>query len=106
MCSPVGGRGVRLFEVRRAAPLVALASAVLIWATTFVVSADALATASPAVLTLARFGLAVTVLVPLAARLRGWGALGHVCRSARTAALGLTGVAAYYGLQNLGLTYT
>lgn len=90
----------------RAAPLAALAGAVLIWATTFVVSAAALATASPAVLTVARFALAVAVLVPLAARLGGWGVLGRVCRSTRTAVLGLTGVAAYYGLQNLGLSYT
>lgn len=90
----------------RAAPLIALAGAVLIWATTFVVSADALATASPAVLTVARFALAVTVLVPLAARLAGWIEFRRVCVSARTAALGLTGVAAYYGLQNLGLSYT
>jgi drug/metabolite transporter (DMT)-like permease len=92
--------------VNRAAPLTALAGAVVIWATTFVVSADALATASPAVLTVARFALAVTVLVPLAARLAGWDALRRVLGSARTAALGLTGVAAYYGLQNLGLDYT
>jgi len=92
--------------VSRAAPLASLAGAVLIWATTFVVSAAALATASPAVLTVARFALAVAVLVPLAARLGGWDVLGRVCRSARSAVLGLTGVAAYYGLQNLGLSYT
>jgi len=92
--------------VSRAAPLAALAGAVLIWATTFVVSAAALATASPAVLTVARFALAVAVLVPLAARLGGWGVLGRVCRSSRSGVLGLTGVAAYYGLQNLGLNYT
>jgi drug/metabolite transporter (DMT)-like permease len=85
------------------APLAALATAVLIWATTFVVSATALATTSPAVLTVLRFALGAAVLVPLAVRRGG---LGRVLRAPVTAVLGLTGVAAYYGLQNLGLLYT
>src|SRR3954454_12646637 len=88
---------------RRAAPLVAQAMAVVVWAPTFVLSASALATASAAVLTVLRFALAAAVLVPLAVRRGG---LATVLRAPVTAALGLTGVAAYYGLQNLGLGYT
>lgn len=84
-------------------PLLALVTAVLIWGTTFVVSADALEQSSPAALTVARFAVAAVVLVPLALRAGG---LGRALRSRGSALLGLTGVAVYYGLQNLGLTYT
>jgi drug/metabolite transporter (DMT)-like permease len=90
-------------SVTRAAPLAAQATAVVIWATTFVLSASALATTSAAVLTVLRFALAAAVLAPLAVRRGG---LAGVLRSPVTAVLGLTGVAAYYGLQNLGLLYT
>jgi drug/metabolite transporter (DMT)-like permease len=76
---------------------------VVVWATTFVVSADALDTTSPAVLTVLRFLMAAAVLLPLTLRRRG---LGRALRSGTAALLGLTGVAAYYGLQNLGLLYT
>lgn len=81
----------------------ALSSAVLIWATTFVVSESALTTTSPAVLTALRFVLCVAVLLPLALRREG---LGRMLRTPLTAVLGLTGVAAYYGLQNVALLYT
>lgn len=84
-------------------PLLALVAAVLIWGTTFVVSADALEQSSPAVLTVARFAVAAVVLVPLGLRSGG---LGPALRSRSSALLGLTGVTVYYGLQNLGLTYT
>lgn len=94
---------VILPSVTPVAPLAALATAVLIWATTFVVSATALATTSPAVLTVLRFALGAAVLVLLAVRR---GRLGRVLRVPVTVVLGLTGVAAYYGLQNLGLLYT
>jgi drug/metabolite transporter (DMT)-like permease len=87
----------------RAAPLMAQVAAVFIWATTFVVSADALATTSPAVLTVLRFALAAGLLVPLALRRGG---LGAVLRAPVAGVLGLAGVAAYYGLQNLGLLST
>src|SRR3954452_3587686 len=87
----------------RAAPLMCLATAVTIWATTFVVSSSALATTSPAVLTVLRFALAAIVLIPLALRRGG---MGRVFLAPITAVLGLTGVAAYYGLQNLGLLQT
>src|SRR4051794_36460077 len=71
----------------RAAPLVALAVAVVIWATTFVVSSRALAATSPAVLTVLRFALAAIVLVPLALRRNG---LSRVFSTRTTAVLGLT----------------
>jgi drug/metabolite transporter (DMT)-like permease len=89
--------------VTRGVPLAALAAAVVIWATTFVVSAGALATTSPATLTVLRFALGASVVVPLAVRRGG---LGRVLKAPMTGVLGLTGVAAYYGLQNLGLLYT
>lgn len=84
-------------------PVVALGTAVTIWATTFSVSADALSTVSPAVLTVLRFTLAAAALVPLALRR---GDLAVVLGRPVVAVLGLSGVAAYYGLQNLGLLYT
>lgn len=58
---------------------------------------------SPAVLSVARFVLALVILIPLAARREG---MATAIRSAPVALLGATGVAAYYGLQNLGLTRT
>lgn len=82
----------------------ALLVAVLIWATTFVVSEDALATTSPAVLTILRFLLAAITLVPLALCLRS--DLRPTLTKPIGMLLGLTGVAMYYGLQNLGLLYT
>jgi hypothetical protein len=48
--------------VLRSAPVVAAAAAVLIWGTTFVVSDTALASMSPAALTVGRFVLALLVL--------------------------------------------
>lgn len=76
----------------------------LVWATTFVVSADALTTISPAVLTVLRFVLAAITLVPLALWRRA--PLGSITLHPAAALLGLTGVAAYYGLQNIGLLLT
>lgn len=80
-----------------------MAGAVVLWGTTFVVSDRALASMSPAVLTVARFALALVILVPLAARRDGMAA---AIWSAPVALLGATGVAAYYGLQNVGLVST
>jgi drug/metabolite transporter (DMT)-like permease len=85
-------------------PITALTAAVVIWATTFVVSADALRASSPAVLTTARFALAAATLLPLAVHRQV--PLRTAVRSPAGAFLGLTGVAAYYGLQNLGLLQT
>jgi drug/metabolite transporter (DMT)-like permease len=99
----MAGACVILPSVTRSVPLAAQAAAVVIWATTFVVSASALATTSAATLTVLRFALGAAVLMPLAVRRGG---LGRVLKAPTTAVLGLTGVAAYYGLQNLGLLYT
>lgn len=55
----------------RSGPVAALAGAVVVWGTTFVVSDAALRSMSPAVLTVARFVLALVVLVPLAVRRGG-----------------------------------
>jgi len=85
------------------APESALAVAVVIWGSTFVVSDTALETMSPAVLTVARFAVALMVLGPAAA---ARGGVVAMIRSAPVALLGATGVAAYYGLQNLGLVTT
>lgn len=84
-------------------PAPALAVAVMLWGTTFVVSDTALGSMSPAVLTVARFTLALLVLAPVAATR---GEVMLTIRSAPVALLGATGVAAYYGLQNLGLVTT
>jgi drug/metabolite transporter (DMT)-like permease len=82
----------------------ALVAAVVVWATTFVVSFDVLLTTSPAVLTVLRFVIAALLLLPLALWRRA--ALLAVLRSPVGAFLGLSGVAAYYGLQNVGLLHT
>lgn len=84
-------------------PLLALLAAVLVWGTTFVVTAEALDGSSPGVLTVARFAVAALVLVPLAVRRGG---LRTALGTPSVALLGLTGVTAYYGLQNLGLGLT
>jgi drug/metabolite transporter (DMT)-like permease len=87
----------------KSAPVSALAVAVLLWGSTFVVSDTALESMSPAVLTVARFAVALLVVGPAAAARGGFIAM---IRSAPVALLGATGVAAYYGLQNLGLLTT
>lgn len=84
--------------------MTSLFCAVLIWATAFVVSEDALASTSPAVLTILRFLVATVTLVPLALCLRS--SVRPIFVNPVGMLLGLTGVAAYYGLQNLGLLYT
>lgn len=84
----------------RWSPIAALTVAVVLWGTTFVVSDTALKSMSPAVLTVARFAVALVVLAPAAVARGGFVTL---LRSAPVAVLGATGVAAYYGLQNLGL---
>jgi drug/metabolite transporter (DMT)-like permease len=84
--------------------MISLLGAVLIWATAFVVSEDALATTSPAVLTMLRFVVATATLVPVALCLRS--PVRPVLKKPIGMLLGLTGVAGYYGLQNLGLLDT
>lgn len=83
--------------------LAALLLAVLIWASTFVLVKDVLGQIGPFALAVARFAVALVVLVPFARR-RGF-RLRMAVRG-RFLRFGATGVAAYFGLQNLGLVYT
>ncbi|NLD45109.1 MAG: DMT family transporter [Chloroflexi bacterium] len=81
----------------------ALLATVVIWASTFVVTKAALADLRPLTLTFLRFLVAVGVLVPLAWR------QGFRPRMALRPAyllFGLTGVALFFTLQNVGLAYT
>jgi drug/metabolite transporter (DMT)-like permease len=83
-------------------PLAAIGSSVLLWSAAYVVSGWALETGSPAVLSVARFAIALVVLVPLAARRP---AFMRTLRQPRTILLGLTGVTLYYSLANIGLLF-
>jgi drug/metabolite transporter (DMT)-like permease len=83
--------------------LLALSVTVLIWGSTFVVSDVALTEMGPATLTFARFVVSLLVLLPFGIA-RGLTIGGMFRRS--YAVCGLTGVALYYGLQNLGLRFT
>ena len=87
----------------RGLALLALSTTVLVWASTFIVSDRVLAETGPAALTFARFAIGSLVLLPfgIAGGLRVHGLFRPeymVC--------GLTGVAMYYGLQNVGLLFT
>lgn len=88
---------------RRGLPLLAIGISVVLWSTAFALSDIVLQTGSPAVLSVARFLIALVVLVPLAARRRGFAA---TLRAPRTVVLGLTGVTFYYSLTNIGLLFT
>ena len=91
-------------DVRRLTGVAAALGAVLIWGLTFVPGKIALAEMGPFTLAVIRFCLALAVLLPLAYRDRP-ADLGRL--PWRTlAVLGLTGVALYFGLQNLGLART
>nr|WP_246260049.1 DMT family transporter [Streptomyces typhae] len=87
----------------RGSALLALSTTVLIWASTFIVSDRVLAETGPAQLTFLRFAIGALVLLPFGIagglRMRG------LFRSAYVVC-GLTGVALYYGLQNVGLLFT
>ena len=76
---------------------------VLIWGSTFVVTKAALQSAGPFTLAVLRFAIALAILLPLAFR-RGF----HLRDALHPTFLkfGLTGVALYYGFQNLGLSFT
>lgn len=87
----------------RSLPLLALGVTVVIWSMTYVGSSWALETGSAAVLSVGRFGLALLVLVPLAARRPGF---ARLLREPRTILLGLTGITLYYALANIGLEFT
>jgi drug/metabolite transporter (DMT)-like permease len=92
-------KGARL----RRMPLVAVGIAVVLWSTSFGLSAEVLRTASPAVLSVGRFVIGLLILVPIAARRSG---LAITLRQPRTVLLGLLGVALYYSLTNVGLEFT
>jgi drug/metabolite transporter (DMT)-like permease len=82
---------------------VAVGIAVLLWSTSFGLSAEVLKTASPAVLSVGRFAIGLIILVPVAARRPGF---TMTLRRPRTILLGLTGVALYFALTNVGLQFT
>jgi drug/metabolite transporter (DMT)-like permease len=84
-------------------PIAAIGASVTLWSFAYVLSGWALQTASPAVLSVSRFGLALVVLVPLALRRP---AFVRTLRRPRTIFLGLTGVTFYYSLANIGLLFT
>jgi len=98
---PASGR--RRGVTGRGLGLLALSVTVLIWGSTFVVSDVALTEMGPATLTFARFAVSLLVLLPFGIA-RGLTVGGMFRR--RYALCGLTGVALYYGLQNLGLRFT
>ncbi|MEN2740568.1 DMT family transporter [Microbacterium sp. X-17] len=87
----------------RVLPAAAIGAAVALWSVTYVLSGWALETGSAAVLSVGRFGLALVVLLPFAARRPGFAA---AMRSPRTIVLGLLGVTLYYALANIGLLFT
>lgn len=84
-------------------PLAAIGLSVVLWSAAYVISSWALETGSPAVLSVARFAIALLVLVPLAARRPQF---LRTLRAPRTILLGLTGVTLYYSLANIGLLFT
>lgn len=96
------GVGVKVALSRRT-PLVAVGIAVVLWSTSFGLSAEVLRTASPAVLSVGRLVISLLILVPIAARRPGFTlTLGQP----RTVLLGLFGVALYYSLTNVALEFT
>ena len=80
--------------------------AVIIWGLTFVPSKVALSEMGPFTLAVLRFGVALVILLPLVTpwRLRPLDLARLPWRTLM--ALGLTGVAIYFGFQNLGLART
>lgn len=82
---------------------IALFITLLIWGTTFMITKLVLAEMGPLLLTALRFLIAFLLLAPLAAR-RGF-RLRQVSQP-KYLLFGLTGTTLYYGLQNVGLTYT
>ncbi|MFF5626875.1 DMT family transporter [Microbacterium sp. NPDC012755] len=84
-------------------PVVALVVATVLWSTGYVLSAWALAGASPAVLSVSRFAVATAVVLPLAIR---HGGLRAAILAPRYLLLAATGVTVYYSLANLSLLFT
>lgn len=88
---------------KRWLPLAAIGISVVLWSIAYVFSGWALQTGSPAVLSVARFAIALVVLVPLAARRPQF---VRTLKQPRTVLLGLTGVTLYYSFANIGLLFT
>lgn len=86
-------------------PMAAL-GAVLIWGFTFVPSKLALAEMGPFTLAALRFSVALAAILPIALRGHPSSAAWRKLSLPTVAPLGLTGVALYFGLQNLGLART
>ena len=84
-------------------PLAAIWLSVTLWSSAYVMSGWALESGSPAVLSVARFAIALAVLFPFAARRPG---LLRALRQPRTIVLGITGISLYYSLANIGLLFT
>lgn len=90
-------------------PLAAIGISIVLWSVAYVLSGWALVTGSPAALSVARFAIALLVLVPLSLvrrRGRAPASLWRTLRQPRTIVLGLAGVALYYSLANIGLLFT
>lgn len=83
--------------------VLALLVTMAIWGSTFVVTKAVLAEAGPFVVTVARFGIGLGVLLPFAYR-RGFRL--RLALEPTFLLFGLTGVALYFGLQNLALVFT
>ncbi len=84
----------------------AVLGAVLIWGLTFVPSKVALAEMGPFTLAVLRFCVALAILLPTLARSRLRSVEFRQLPWRTLAALGFTGVAVYFGFQNLGLART
>jgi drug/metabolite transporter (DMT)-like permease len=86
--------------------VLAALAAVLIWGLTFVPSKVAMAEMGPFTLAALRFCLALAILIPALSRSDLRAATLRTLPWRTLAALGFTGVALYFGLQNLGLART
>jgi drug/metabolite transporter (DMT)-like permease len=83
--------------------ILALLLAVMIWGSTFVVTKTALEDVAPFTLLILRFGLALGILIPLSTR---HGYRPRLTFQPTFLFFGLTGIALYFGCQNLGLMFT
>ena len=77
-----------------------------IWGSTYAVTKSALAEVPPWLFAVMRFGIAVAILVPLAQAQGGPAVLPKPLPLVPLALMGLTGVALFFSLANLGLVYT
>ncbi|MGI6376934.1 MAG: DMT family transporter [Anaerolineae bacterium] len=102
-CRWVAPSGPRRFVISRGRGALYLSITVLIWGSTLVVTQAAMRHFGPVLLVLLRFGIAFMLLLPLAWR-RGF-RWRHALQP-DSLLLGLTGLALFYMLQNLGLAYT